>query len=117
VLAVPQKRFDTTLVSHLQRPETEALLQSPDRSTRIGRREHALLLLAVQTALRVSELAALRCQDVQLGVGAHVRCWPLCRIRHNGHVSPASTYWYLEAVPELLELISRHLEQLGEELS
>jgi integrase len=28
-----------------------------------------------------------------------------------GHVDPASTYWYLEAVPELLELISRRLEQ------
>ena len=29
-----------------------------------------------------------------------------------GHADPASTYWYLEAVPELLELISRRLEQL-----
>lgn len=74
VLAVPHKRFDTTLISYLERPETEALLQSPDRSTRIGRRDHALLLLAVQTGLRVSELAGLRCQDVQLGPGAHVRC-------------------------------------------
>jgi integrase len=34
-----------------------------------------------------------------------------------GHVDPASTYWYLEAVPELLEVISRRLEQLPEELS
>jgi hypothetical protein len=34
-----------------------------------------------------------------------------------GHVDPSSTYWYLEAVPELLQLISRRLEQLGEELS
>jgi integrase/recombinase XerD len=34
-----------------------------------------------------------------------------------GHVDPASTYWYLEAVPELLELISRRLEQLPEVLS
>ena len=28
-----------------------------------------------------------------------------------GHVDPASSYWYLEAVPQLLELISRRLEQ------
>jgi integrase/recombinase XerD len=34
-----------------------------------------------------------------------------------GHVSPASTYWYLEAVPELMEHISRRLEQIGEVLS
>ena len=34
-----------------------------------------------------------------------------------GHVDPASTYWYLEAVPELLELISGRLEQLPEVLS
>jgi integrase/recombinase XerD len=34
-----------------------------------------------------------------------------------GHTDPASTYWYLEAVPELLELISRRLEQLPEALS
>jgi integrase/recombinase XerD len=74
VLAVPPKRFDTALISYLDRPEIEALLQSPDRSTRIGRRDHALLLLAVQTGLRVSELANLRCQDLHLGPGAYVRC-------------------------------------------
>ena len=34
-----------------------------------------------------------------------------------GHVDPASTFWYPEAVPELLELISRRLEQLSELLS
>jgi len=33
-----------------------------------------------------------------------------------GHVSPASTYWYLEAIPELMEHISGRLEQLGEVL-
>jgi integrase/recombinase XerD len=74
VLAVAHKRFDTTLISYLERPEIEALLHSPDRSTRLGRRDHALLLLAVQTGLRVSELAGLRCQDLQLGSAAHVRC-------------------------------------------
>ena len=34
-----------------------------------------------------------------------------------GHVDPASSYWYLEAVPELLERISRRLEQPPEVLS
>jgi site-specific recombinase XerD len=74
VLAIPNKRFDTRLISYLTRPEIEALLKSPDRSTWLGRRDHALLLVVVQTGLRVSELAGLRRQDVQLASGAHVRC-------------------------------------------
>lgn len=60
--------------AYLTRPETEALLAAPELSTWIGRRDRALLLLAVQTGLRVSELIGLRCQDVVLGTGAHVRC-------------------------------------------
>jgi len=75
VLAIPEKRFDAALVCYLTRPEVNALLTSPDRSTWTGQRDHTLMLLAVQTGLRVSELAALRVQDVELGSGAHVRCW------------------------------------------
>ena len=74
VLAIPEKRFDTALVSYLTLPEIDALLASPDRSTWTGQRDYTLLLLAVQTGLRVSELVRLRRQDVELGVGAHVRC-------------------------------------------
>jgi len=74
VLAIPEKRFDTALVAYLTPPEIDALVASPDRSTWTGQRDHTLLLLAVQTGLRVSELAGLRRQDVELGVGAHVRC-------------------------------------------
>jgi integrase/recombinase XerD len=74
VLAIPEKRFDTTLISYLTEPEIDALLTSPDRSTWTGRRDHALLLLAVQTGLRATELASLRCQDLQLDSGAWVRC-------------------------------------------
>jgi site-specific recombinase XerD len=74
VLAIPHKRFDRAVVTFLTRPEVRALLAAPDRQTWIGRRDHALLVLAVQTALRVSELTQLRCQDVHLGAGAHVRC-------------------------------------------
>ena len=74
VLAIPQKRFDRDLVSFLTRAEIEALLAEPDRMTQIGRRDHALLALAVQTGLRVSELTGLRVEDLAFGVGAHVRC-------------------------------------------
>lgn len=75
VLAIPDKRFDTAVVCYLTRPEVDALLASPDRTTWAGRRDHALILLAVQTGLRVSELAALRATDVVFGSGAHVRCY------------------------------------------
>ena len=74
VLAIPEKRFDTALVSYLTLPEIDALLASPDRSTWTGQRDYTLLVLAVQTGLRVSELVGLRRQDVELGVGEHIRC-------------------------------------------
>lgn len=74
VLAIPPKRFDRRLVTFLGEQEVEALLAAPDRASWTGRRDHALLLLAVQTGLRVSELIGLRCADVHLGTGAHVSC-------------------------------------------
>jgi len=74
VLAIPSKRFDRRQVAFLTPPEIEAILAAPDMSTWSGRRDHALLLLAVQTGLRVSELTRLRCEDIRLGAGAHVRC-------------------------------------------
>jgi integrase/recombinase XerD len=74
VLAIPAKRHDRTLVCFLTRPETDALLDAPDRSHRIGRRDHALLLTALQTGLRASELLGMQVADVQLGTGPHVNC-------------------------------------------
>jgi len=74
VLAMPNKKFVRRQVNYLTRPEVEALLASPDRQTWSGRRDHALLLVAVQTGLRCSELAGLRVEDVELGRGAHLRC-------------------------------------------
>ena len=59
VLAIPPRRFDKALVAYLTNPEIEALLAAPDRLTRAGRRDHALLVLAVRTGLRVSELVNL----------------------------------------------------------
>lgn len=74
VLAIPPKRFDRRLVTFLTEPELDALLAAPARSTWTGRRDHAMLGLAAQTGLRVSELIGLRCADVHLGSGAHVSC-------------------------------------------
>lgn len=88
VLAIPGKRCTRIQVCHLTRPEVEALLAAPDPRTWAGRRDHALLLLAVQTGLRLSELTALRRDDIRLDTGAHVhvlgkgrkeRCTPLAK--------------------------------------
>src|SRR5216684_458021 len=75
VLAIPPKRTERAVVQFLSEDEIDALLASPGRSRWIGRRDHALLLVAIETGLRVSELAGLRCRDVVLGSGAHVRCF------------------------------------------
>ena len=74
VLAIPPKRADQTIVTFLTNPEAKALLAAPDRATRTGRRDHAWILLAVQTGLRASELTALTCRDIHLGPGAYVAC-------------------------------------------
>jgi integrase/recombinase XerD len=74
VLAIPGKRQDRPLVSFLTRPEIDALLSVPDQSTWKGRRDHALLLLALQTGLRLSEITSLCREDLVFGAGAHVHC-------------------------------------------
>jgi len=88
VLAIPSKRFTRKLVPFLTRPEVDALLAAPDQRTWSGRRDHAFMLLAVQTGLRLSEMRSLRRQDLILGAGAHVhvigkgrkeRCTPIAR--------------------------------------
>lgn len=88
VLAIPSKRFARTLVRFLSRPEVDALLAAPDQLTWFGRRDHAFLLVALQTGLRLSEMTGLKRSDVTLGTGAHVhvigkgrkeRCTPLAK--------------------------------------
>ena len=74
VLAIPYQRLTHRLVGYLTRPEVEALLGNIDRTTWLGRQNHTLLLVAVQTGLRLSELTGLRQKDVMLGHGAYVRC-------------------------------------------
>src|SRR6266545_2949877 len=73
VLAIPSKRFTRTLVRFLSRPEVDALLAAPDRQTWLGRRDHAFILMAAQTGLRLSEMTGLQHQDILLGTGSHVR--------------------------------------------
>jgi site-specific recombinase XerD len=73
VMAIPTKRYERYTVSYLDRDEIKALLAAPDPGTWLGRRDHALLVLMIQTGVRVSELTGLRIGDVQLGSGPHIR--------------------------------------------
>jgi integrase/recombinase XerD len=72
VMAIPTKRYERNIVCYLNLEEIKALLDAPDRSRWLGRRDHTLLVTAIQTGLRVSELIALRVGDVSLRTGAHV---------------------------------------------
>lgn len=74
VLAIPSKRDNKRQVHFLTRPEIEAILAAPDRTTWLGRRDYTLLLLAAQTGLRLSELISLNRDAIHLGAGAHERC-------------------------------------------
>jgi site-specific recombinase XerD len=73
VLAIPSKRYTRTLVQFLTRPEVDALLAAPIQLTWSGRRDHAFLLVAVQTGLRLSEMTGLKRKDLVVGAGAHLR--------------------------------------------
>jgi site-specific recombinase XerD len=72
VLAITPKRCQRNLVTYLTAAETDALAAACDKKTWTGRRDHSLIVLAVQAGLRISELAALTVGDVVLGAGAHV---------------------------------------------
>lgn len=74
VLAIPAKKYERKPIDFLTNTEIDALLAAPDLNTWNGRRDRVLLLLTIQTGLRVSELIGLRCKDIMLDSGAHVRC-------------------------------------------
>lgn len=85
VIEIPAKRYRRTTICYLDETEIKALLRAPDRSTWLGRRDHALPLTAIQTGLRVSELANLRVNDVSLATGAH------CRVEGKGRKERCAT--------------------------
>lgn len=85
VMAIPTKRYERNTVSYLDLHEIKALLAAPSRDTWLGRRDHALLVLMIQTGVRVSELTGLRVGDVHLGTGPH------CRVTGKGRKKRATT--------------------------
>jgi site-specific recombinase XerD len=88
VLATPCKKYTRRLIGFLTRPEVEALLGAPDKKTWTGRRDHALMLLTVQTGLRLTEVTSLTRQNLTLGKATYLqvvgkgrkeRAVPLCK--------------------------------------
>ena len=135
VLAIPNKRHERRTVEFLAEEESKAIVAVPDTTTWIGRRDRTLLQVAVQTGLRNAEIRSLRRRDVDLGVGAHVRCFgkgrktrctPLRRdvasaleawlVEHKGEpgdpVFPNSRGGFLSA-DALQALVSRHVAAAG----
>jgi len=72
-MAIPFKRHQRPSLTYLNQDEIKALLAAPDRGTWLGRRDRALLLLALLTGVRVTELVTLTVSDVTLTNGAHIK--------------------------------------------
>jgi integrase/recombinase XerD len=90
VLAVPPKRFSHNVITYLTREEIAALLAAPNQTSWTGRRDYAMLALAAQTGLRVSELTGLRVADLHLGAGPHVSCHGKGRKQRITPLTPAT---------------------------
>ncbi len=88
VMAIPFKRHQRSGLTYLNQDEIKALLAAPDRDTWLGRRDHALLLLAVLTGVRVTELVTLTIGDVTLGNGAHIKIKGKGRKRRAATLTP-----------------------------
>jgi integrase/recombinase XerD len=88
VMAIPSKRHQQKGICYLDLDEIKALLAAPDRSTWLGRRDHALLLTMILTGVRVTELANLRIRDLSLATGAHIKVTGKGRKRRTANLTP-----------------------------
>jgi integrase/recombinase XerD len=88
VIAIPTKRYEQNTVSYLDLDEIKALLHAPDRSSWLGRRDHALMLLAILTGVRVTELLTLTVGHVSLATGAHIKVTGKGRKRRTINLTP-----------------------------
>lgn len=104
VLAIPVKRCERPLVGYLTRPEVDALLTSPDRTTWAGCRDHALLLTLYNTGARVSEIARLQRAQIDSGPSACVH------LHGKGRKHRSVPLW-----PKTAQVLRAWLRQLGDE--
>ncbi len=101
ILAVPFKRGRQRVVEYLEADELHALLDAPDRTTRDGRRDHALLLTLFNTGARVQELLDVRPCDIQLERPFQVR------LRGKGRKERLCPLW-LQTVESLRALLGEN---------
>lgn len=90
VLAIPHKKAATVPRAYLDDEEMDVLVAAPDRSTWMGRRDHALLVVGLRTGMRLSELTGLRRRDVDLGPAPHVKCLGKGRKRRDTPLDKAT---------------------------
>lgn len=74
VLAIPQKRHTRRVVGFLTQPEVTALVAAPDQSSVLGRRDHLLIVVTIETGMRVSEIVRLCISDVTIAATSQIRC-------------------------------------------
>jgi site-specific recombinase XerD len=74
VLAIPQKRPTRRVVGFLTHLEVDALVATPDQSTWLGRRDHLLLVVTIETGMRVSEITRVCIGDVTIAATSQIRC-------------------------------------------
>jgi site-specific recombinase XerD len=101
ILAIPFKRARPRIVEYLEAAEVAALLDETDRTTRDGRRDHALLLTLFNTGARVQEILDLRPADLQL-----VRPFQV-RLRGKGRKERLCPLW-TRTVKVLRALLTEH---------
>ena len=106
VLAIPIKREDKKLVGYLTRPEIDALIAAPDRSSWMGRRDHALLLTMYNSGARVSEITALKRAQVSFGATTFLE------LHGKGRKERTIPLW-----PQTREVLKRWFRELGEHKS
>lgn len=106
VLAIPVKREDKKLVGYLTRPEIDALIEAPDRSHWIGRRDHALLMTMYNSGARVSEITTLKREQVSFGATTFIE------LHGKGRKERTVPLW-----PQTRRVLQVWFRELGEERS
>jgi integrase/recombinase XerD len=104
VLAIPMKREDRKLIGYLTRTEMQALLAAPDRSTWSGRRDYALLLTLYNSGARVSEVTALKRDQVCFGASTFLQ------LIGKGRKERSVPLW-----PDTAQVLKAWFEELGDD--
>jgi len=73
IRAIPFKKAPRTTVPYLEKDELDALLQAPNRSTTLGRRDYALLLFLYNTGARADEAAKAKIADLTEGSSPSIK--------------------------------------------